>query len=153
MANINNPRKDFNFSIQIVPLPINPWLVQEVIIPESAHDEVSHGDVNYDVKTAGRTKYSTVKMKKISTTDGADNYIWDWHQSCNDTTIGGGLPPSLYKRTMTVTELAEDGTGILNTWLLTGVWPQKINEMTLNRKGEDNTIESVDFCVDRIEKL
>ena len=153
MAQIENPRKDFAFTLLIAPDPINPFLVQEVIIPESAHDVVEHGDINFDVKTAGRTKFTTIKLKKIMTTDGADNYIWDWFLSCNDVIIGGGVPPGQYKKVITIYELAEDQVSVLNTWVLNGCWPSKVGEMTLSRQGEDNTIESIELCVDQIEKL
>lgn len=153
MAQIANPRKNFNFSIQIAPLPIDPFLAQKVTIPEVSLDEVTHGDRNFDVKTAGRVKYGNIMMEKISTTSGADNYMWDWLKSCQDDIIGGGLVPPAYKRVMTITELAEDGTSILNTYICTGVWPNKINGIELNRQDSANTIESIEFSVDNIEKL
>lgn len=153
MAKIANPRKQFNFSIQIAPAPINPFLAQKIEIPEISLETAEHGDVNYDVKTAGRIKYGNVSIEKIMTTSGADNYFFDWLQSCNDPLIGGGLVPSEYKRIITITELAEDGTSALNTWVLTGAWPQKINGMTLDRTSSENTVESIELCVDKIEKL
>lgn len=153
MAQIANPRKNFNFSIQIAPLPIDPFLAQKVTIPEVSLDEVTHGDRNFDVKTAGRVKYGNIMMEKISTTSGADNYMWDWLKSCQDDIIGGGLVPPAYKRVMTITELAEDGTSVLNTYICTGVWPNKINGIELNRQDSANTIESIEFSVDNIEKL
>jgi len=153
MAQISNPRKNFNFSIQIAPLPIDPFLAQKVTIPEVSLDVVEHGDRNFDVKTAGRAKVGMIMMEKISTTSGADNYIFDWLFSCQDMILGGGLIPPAYKRVLTITELAEDGTSILNTWICTGVWPNKINGTELNRQDSANTIESVEFCVDQIDKL
>ena len=153
MAQIANPRKNFNFSIQIAPLPIDPFLAQKVTIPEISIDIVEHGDRNYDVKTAGRTKFTAIMVEKISTTSGADNYMFDWLYSCQDVILGGGLIPPSYKRVMTITELAEDGSSILNTWICNGVWPHKINGIELNRQDSANTIESVEFCVDTIEKL
>jgi len=153
MAQISNPRKNFNFSIQIAPLPIDPFLAQKVTIPEISLDVAEHGDRNYDVKTAGRVKYGNITIEKISTTSGADNYMFDWLKSCQDDILGGGLVPTAYKRVMTITELAEDGSSILNTWICNGVFPNKINGIELNRQASDNTIESVEFCVDTIEKL
>ena len=153
MAMIENPRKVFNFSIQIAQAPIDPFLAQKVVVPEITADIVEHGDTNHDIKTAGRVKYSTVNIEKIMTTSGADNYMFDWLYSCQDPIIGGGLIPTAYKRTITITELAEDGTSILNTWVLTGCWPSKINSMNLSRTDSDNTMESIEICVDKIEKL
>ncbi len=153
MAQISNPRKVFNFSVQIAPIPIDPFLAQKVTIPEQSIDVVEHGDTNHDIKTGGRRKFGMIMMEKLMTTSGADNYMFDWLQSVQDATIGGGLVPPFYKRVMTIFELAEDGSSILNTWICTGVWPNKINAIDLNRQESDNTIESIEFCVDVIDKL
>lgn len=153
MAQIKNPRKGFNFSILIAPLPINPFLVQQVKVGEIEIEAVLHGDTNHDIKTGGRVNFPTLTLSKLMTTSGADNFMWDWAMSVADATIGGGLVPDLYKRTIVITELAEDGTSILNTWVMTGCWPQKINGLELNRMASDNTIESMEFCIDNMEKL
>ena len=153
MAQIENPRKEFNFSIQIAPAPINPFLAQKVDIPEISIDQTEHGDTNHDIKTGGRVKFSNVTISKIMTTSGADNYMFDWAYSVQDAIIGGGLTPTAYKRTVTITELAEDGTSVLNTWILMGCWPTKINGMKLDRQSSDNTMETIELSVDKIEKL
>jgi len=153
MAQIDNPRKNFQFSIIIAPLPMNPWLAQKVTIPDITIDVVEHGDAGHDIKTGARKKYSTINIDKIATTDGSDNYFFDWAASVRDVTIGGGLPPSAYKRIVTITELAEDGQTIINTWIGTGCWPSKVNGYELNRMGSENTIEGVELCVDVLEKI
>lgn len=153
MAQISNPRKQFNFTIQVAPAPINPFLAQKVTVPELSLDVTEHGDVNSDVKTAGRIKTGTIKIEKIMTTSGSDNYFFDWLYSCQDPIIGGGLVPSQYKRVVTITELAEDGTSALNTWVCLGCFPMKINDMPLDRTSSENTIESLELSVDKIEKL
>lgn len=153
MAQIKNPRKQFNFSIQIAPLPINPFLAQKVEIPEITIEKVSHGDTNHDIKTAGRVTYGDLMIEKLETTSGADNYFYDWAASCQDVIIGGGLVPDQYKRIVTVTELAEDGTSVLNTWVAIGAWPSKINGQSLDRLSSNNTVESISLSVDKLEKL
>lgn len=153
MAQIENPRKQFQFSIAIAPFTMNPWLAQKVTIPDASVDIVEHGDTNHDIKTGGRVKYTTINIDKLMTTDGSDNYMWDWMASVQDVIIGGGLPPQAYKRVITVTELAEDGQSVINTWILTGCWPSKINGLEFDRQGSDNTIESIEICVDKIEKV
>lgn len=153
MANISNPRKQFNFTVQIAPSPINPFLAQKVTIPEVSVDVASHGDTNHDINTGGRVKYGKVQIEKISTTSGADNYFFDWLYSVQDPIIGGGQVPDQYKRVVTISELAEDGVSILNTWVCIGAFPNKINGTELNRLSSDNTIESVELTVDKIEKL
>ena len=153
MAQVSNPRKGFNFSIQITPLVIDPWLCQKVSIPQIEVEKAHHGDTNHDIKTGGRVKYNDIKLEKIMKTSGPDNYFYDWAASVADVIIGGGLTPTAYKRTITITELAEDGLTVINTWVCFGCWPTKINDMSLDRMSSDNTVESVDISVDEIEKL
>lgn len=153
MAKISNPRKRFNFTIQIAPAPINPFLAQTIELPDVGIEQTEHGDVNYSIKTAGRVTYGNLSIDKISTTSGADNYFYDWAASVQDTLIGGGLVPSQYKRIVTVSELAEDGTSILNTWVCEGCFPVMINGLSLDRMSSDNTVESVELSVDRMDKL
>lgn len=153
MAQISNPRKRFNFSIQIVPDPINPFLAQKVTIPEINLDATAHGDTNHDINTAGRISYGKVIIEKISTTSGADNYFFDWMYSAQDPIIGGGLSAPLYKRVVNIQELAEDGVSVLNTWVCFGAFPTKINGLELDRLSSENTIESVELTIDKIEKL
>ena len=153
MAQIDNPRKDFNFSIQVVGAPINPFLVQEVNVGESSITQAKHGDTNHDIKTGGRVETGETELEKILSTSGSDTYMWNWHRSVQDATIGGGLTPQMYKRTLIITELAEDGTSILNTWILTGVWPMKINGQKWNRKSSENSIEKISLSVDRMDKV
>lgn len=153
MANITNPRKDFNFSIQVVAAPINPFLVQKVQLPDVTIMQAKHADTNYDVKTAGRIEIGEIEIEKIMTTSGADNYFWNWAMSCQDIMLGGGNVPNNYKRVILIQELAEDGTSVLNTWVGTGCWPNKINGQTLDRKSTENSLEKITMSVDQLEKV
>lgn len=153
MAKISSPRKKFNWSIQIVPAPINPFLAQKVTLPEIGLGVAKHGDTNHDIKTAGRVEIGDMTIEKISTTEGADNYFFDWLKSAGDEIIGGGLIPDQYKRQILVTELAEDGTSILNTWICIGCFPNKINGLELDRMDTENSIESITLSVDKMDKI
>jgi len=153
MANIKSPRKKFNFSIQIVPAPINPFLAQKVTAPEISLGVAKHGDTNHDIKTAGRVEVGDITIEKIISTSGADNYFFDWLKSCQDELIGGGLVPDEYKRQIIITELAEDGTSILNTHLAIGAWPSKINGMDFDRMSTENSVESITLSVDKYDKI
>lgn len=153
MAKVSNPRKEFNFSIQVVGAPINPFLVQDVTISGITIAQAKHGDTNFDVKTAGRVDVSDTELEKIMTTSGADNYFNNWAFSCQDMILGGGNIPDFYKRQVIVQELAEDGTSVINTWVLIGCWPTKINGQKLTRKGTENSVEKVSLSVDQFEKL
>lgn len=153
MAKIANPRKEFNFSIQVVGAPINPFLVQDVTLSDVSITQAKHADTNHDIKTAGRVEVGETELEKIMTTAGADNYFMSWLFSCQDVILGGGNVPASYKRSVLVQELAEDGTSVINTWVLMGCWPTKINGQKLTRKGSDNSVEKVSLSVDRLEKL
>jgi len=153
MAHVDNPRKGFNFSIDFPLFPINPFLAQEVDIPEVEVDQVEHGDSNHSIKTGGRKKVGNIKIKKILTTTGPDNYFWDWMILVQDFIAGGGLIPTAYKRAIVITELAEDGLSVINTWDCTGCWPTKINGQSHKRLASDNTIEELELSCDIIDKL
>ena len=152
-AKVKNPRKKFLWQITFVSHPINSFLFQKVGIPEISIEQVSHGDVNHDVKTAGRVSVGNLTASKLETTSGSDTWLWDWLMSGQDMLLGGGLTPSQYKETVLINELAEDGVSILNSWTCTGVWPCKVNGQDLDRMSSDNTLEDLEFSVDTCEKL
>ena len=153
MAKFANPRKKFNFSIQIIPESINPFLFQKVTLPDSDIALDTHGDTNHDIKTAGRVSYTEMTAEKLLPADKNDTYLWAWHEICQSSVIGGGVPPSLYKKTIEVVEYAQDGVRQLNRWILRGVWPKKINGQEFTRTESGNSIESVEFSIDTMQKL
>lgn len=147
-AKIPNPRKQFQFNIIIAGL--NPFLVQEVKTPDEDHDVVEHGDTNYDVKTAGRKKISTLTITKIFRADFPEAGFKNWTRRIQDTRTGGGEPPSIYKRPIIIEEYANDGRTVINRETYMGCWPSKVNGRDLNRRGSDNTTESIEFQVDEL---
>lgn len=151
-AKVKNPRKKFLFRITFVKHPFNSYLAQKVTLPDKEIDVVEHGDINRDVKTAGRVKIGTLKVEKLSTTSGPDNWINEWLYSCQDHINGGGLTPSQYWEDVLVEELAEDGTTVLNSHIMSEVWPIKIEGIELDRTASENTIESIEFAVGTIDK-
>lgn len=153
MANFGNPRKRFNFSIQIAPDPVNPFMFQKVTLPDIEIEQVTHGDTNHDIKTAGRVSYGNISCDKLQPSDTGDAYMWSWIDTCQSSVLGGGAPPALYKKTLLIVEFAEDGVTTLNTWTAIGAWPSKINGMELDRNSSENTIESIEFSIDKLTKL
>lgn len=152
MAKVKNPRKNFLFSISFPKHPISPYLCQRVQLPDVEVEQVVHGDVNRDVKTAGRVSVSNLVVDKLITTSGSDTWIFDWLQSCQDMTLGGGLVPEQYWEEVVVNELAEDGTTILNTHHYSEVWPCKISGLEFDRTSSDNSVESIEFSVGLVNK-
>ena len=153
MAKFANPRKRFNFSIQISPDPINPFLFQKVTVPDADIEEVAHGDTNHDIKTAGRVTYGKIVCEKLKPSDLGDSYMWSWFDTCQSSVLGGGAPPQIYKKVITIVEMAEDGATVLNTWVAQGVWPSSLPGTELDRGSSENTIENVEFSVDKLTKV
>ena len=151
-AKVKNPRKKFLFSISFPKHPVNTYLCQKCDLPDITVDQVEHGDINRDVKTAGRVKVGNMKVDNLKVTSGSDTWIWDWLFSCQDHILGGGLVPSDYWETAIVNELAEDGTTVLNTWHLEEVWPTKIDGINFDRTASENTIEKIEFSVGTVDQ-
>lgn len=143
---IPNPRKQFQFNIIIAGL--NPFLVQEVKTPDVDFDSTEHGDTGYLVKTAGIKKISTLTITNIHRADFPEILFNMWSRDIMNTTIGGGLPPSMYKKSIIVEEYANDGITVIERTTYLGCWPQKINGKDLSRRGSDNTARTIEFQVD-----
>lgn len=153
MAHVANPRKRFNWSVQISPDPINPFLFQKVDIPDIDIEKVAHGDTNHDIKTAGRVDIGNIVCEKLMVSDQSDTYIWNWFDTCQSNMLGGGAPPNVYKKVITVTQFAEDGATVLDTWVAEGVWPCSLPGVEHDRTSSDNVIENVEFSVDKLYRV
>lgn len=151
-AKVKNPRKKFLFSISFPNHPINAYLCQKVTAPDIEIDQVTHGDINRDVKTAGRVSVGNMTVEKLMTTSGSDTWIWDWLFSCQDMILGGGLVPSDYWEVVEVSDLAEDGVSVLNVHHYEEVWPCKISGLEWDRTASENTIESIEFSVGTVDR-
>lgn len=148
MAHVQNPRKAFQFNIYIA--GIDPFCCQDVKLPDNAIDSVEHGDTNYKVKTGGMVEITDLNIKKILSSSALDRYVWDLQRRIQNTNTGGGELPSDYKFTIRVEQLAPNGITVLQTWLYEGCWPKKINGVDFSRMKSENTIEDIDFSVDRL---
>lgn len=153
MAKFANPRKKYNFSIQISPDPINPFLFQDVTLPDADIEEDTHGDTNHDIKTAGRVSYGKLVCEKLLPSNQGDAYMWSWFDTCQSSLLGGGAPPDAYKKIFTIVEMAEDGATVLNTWMAEGAWPSSLKGLELSRKESGNTIENIEFSIDKLSKV
>lgn len=153
MAKFANPRKKFNWSIQISPDPINPFLFQKCTLPDADIEKVPHGDTNHDINTPGRVTYGNIVCEKLAPADQGDAYLWAWFDTCQSSVIGGGAPPAICKKVITIVEMAEDGVTILNTWIAEGVWPASLPGIELDRQASENTIENVEFSIDTLSKV
>ncbi len=153
-TNVSNPRKGFNFSIEIVTAfgSLN-WLAQKVTPPDKDIDVVEHGDSNHSIKTGGRVNFNALTIEKLMTTSGPATYFWDWAKAVADSISGGGTIPSAYKAPILIKELAEDHASVLNTWTYVGCWPSKINGIPLDRLSSENSLEVIELQVDEVGKI
>lgn len=151
MAKVPNPRKQFQFNI-ILP-GLNPFLAQDVKLPDNEFDRAEHGDTNYDVKTAGKRKVGDLSVSKIMQAASIDSYFYAWADRIQNFLSGGGELPSQYKVSAIIEEYSNDGVTVICRHVLNGVWPMKINGVELSRKGSENTIQALEFSVDTITSL
>ena len=156
MAQIENPRKDYAFSVHIMDpnnAEVDNFLCQEITLPDSEIDQVEHGDINFDVKTPGKRKTGNFMVDKILHQASSDVIIWNWHELCQSLASGTGSLAANIKMPIRVHELNENQKPI-QTWYFMGCWPQKINGQKLKRAGDaENSIESIEFSVDKIAKV
>jgi hypothetical protein len=78
MAKVDNPRKQFQFTI-IIP-GLNPFLAQDVKLPDAEFDAAEHGDTGYLVKTAALKKIGDITISKIMPADGLDRFFRAWQK-------------------------------------------------------------------------
>lgn len=150
MAQVNNPRKQFQFGVFIP--GFNEFLAQEVKLPDIEFDIATHGDIGFEVKTAALKKIGMLVVNKISPNDQPDDDFNDWQLEIFDTLSGGGALPQDYKRDIIIEEYSNDGITVVQRHQYIGCWPQKINGHDLNRKGSDNTVTSIEFCIDEVDQ-
>jgi len=152
MAQVENPRKSYNFRLDIT--GIGNFYAQEVDLPDSEIDKVEHGDSNYDVSSPGKTNVTDLMIQKLLFGDASDSAIWIWHVNCQNSLVGGSAPPSEIRLYGSLTEFATDQVTVVNSWWFEGLWPFKINGQKFKRGGEsENAIENIEFSVDRMQKV
>ena len=150
---IVNPRKKFNFRVNILPLPIIPtFSVQQITLGESAIDITEHGFGNTVIKTGGLVKIGNLTMERIMEASSGDiaSSLWAWHLMVQDPAKQIGGSPLDYKRILQIDELAT-GMGdlvALNTWYAIGAWPATINGREFDRTSSDNLVDSIEFSID-----
>lgn len=151
MPKVSNPRKKFNFRIEID--GVDQWEVQKVQVPESEVAVVEHGDSNSTVKTGGMVNFTNLRMEKIKATAQSDTAIWLWMKSVQDTVTGGGLPPIAYKRILVIKEMDTTGTTAIRKHVCFGCFPVKKTTSEFDRQGNENTMDTIEFAVDSVEEL
>lgn len=151
MGLVSNPRKVFNFRIEIE--GIDQAEFQTVQLPENGVDVVEHGGSNYKIKTGGLTNVGTLILGKLRALPLGDTKAWRWLNQIQNPDTGGGDLPSNYKRTIIIKEMNSFGTVAVNRWVYSGCFPSKISYNELSRTSSDNTIETLEISVDKVRQV
>src|SRR5690606_17925353 len=99
-------------------------------------DQIEHGEGNIKIKTAGMWQFSNCVVEKMDNNSFQSKEFWIWIQSINNALTGIGLPPAAYKLGCVIYKYNHARAPIGN-WTCTGVWPQKINGVELDRVSSD----------------
>lgn len=148
MAKVANPRKVFNFRVEID--GIDQFEIQEINIPEAELEVTEHGDTNHNIGTAGRIKFGDITLKKLRPLPTADKWAWDWVRRIQDVETGGGQLPSQYKKIIAIKELSADNATTVSTWICKGVFPKKVSMENHSRTSSDNMIQTVVLWADKV---
>lgn len=160
---VKNPRKAFNFLVEIVGLAfIPPFGVQEFTSPDMEIDDVEHGFGNTVLHTGGLVKPGTLKLSRIislsaesvNIKESEGFYIWQQMVQDGRSQIGGD--PDDYKYPVVIKEIGPGGFGItpnqdpavVSTFTALGAWPFKINGREYKRGESKNLVETIELKID-----
>lgn len=146
MPTLVNPHKKFQWGLALYGLV--EIRAQKCTTPEFDLDQVEHGEGNYKAKTAGMMNFSNFTVERLDSASFPDGIFWQWIQTIQNVQTGIGLPPQTYKRNAQIFKYNQSGI-IIGTWINEGVWPKKINGVELDRVSSDNTVETIEFSVDK----
>jgi len=139
MADHENPITNFKF---IVSFGGEPTTFQEVILPESEIEVIEYregSDVLSSVrKIPGRSKYSNLVLKRgmIKSSE-----LYDWFKQTKQGIIE--------RKDITVSVLNEEREPWA-IWKLTNCWPTKYSGSTLNAKGNEIVIETIEITAEEV---
>lgn len=151
MAKVANPRKVFNYKVEIN--GIDQFTIQILKLPTQEVEVVEHGDTNFKVKTGGLVTTGPMEMTRLLPITDSDTVGQNWLLLVQDAFIGGGVLPSVYKQDMVIKELDSTGTTTVNRWIVEGAWPSKIEYSDLDRTKSENYTEKLTLQVDRCKRV
>lgn len=139
-----NPYSAFNFQVTVGtngPIPF-----QEVTGLDSENQTIDYREgtdaINAVRKLQGLEKYPNVVCKRGIV---GDLSLWQWRKEVRDAT--STVPPY---RPVTIDLLDEKGDTVM-TWTLTNAWCAKLTGPSLNAKGNEIAIETMELAHDRID--
>jgi phage tail-like protein len=139
-----NPYGAFNFIVEIDGAQIAAF--QEVSGLDSANKAIEYREgadpMNTVRKVPGLEEYANVVLKRGVT---GSTVLWDWRKEVRDG--GSAFPPV---RNVTIQLLDEQHVSVLK-WVLTNAWCSKLGGPSLNAKGNEIAIETLELACDRID--
>jgi phage tail-like protein len=147
MAATANPRKVFNFQIEIDGLV--QFEAQKVNIPDAEVERVMHGASNHDVKTAGRVSFGDITLERLRPVETTTDFGWLWLAQAQNPVTGGGALAGQYKRNVVIRELAPNNITTIQQWMCEGCWCFKTSYTGHDRMTSDNSIETCSLSVDK----
>lgn len=151
MAKVANPRKVFNYKVEIN--GFDQFEIQSVKLPTKEVEIVKHGDTNYDVKTGGRITTGEMVFTRLMPVTNSDTVGWNWLALVQDDFAGGGVLPSVYKQDMVLKEMDTTGLVTVNSWIIEGAFPTKLEYSDFDRMKSDNMTEKMTLSVDRCRRI
>jgi phage tail-like protein len=139
-----NPYSAFNFIVEIDGAQIAAF--QEVSGLDSANKTIEYREgadpMNTVRKVPGLEEYANVVLKRGVT---GSTVLWDWRKEVRDG--GSAFPPT---RNVVIQLLDEQHVSVLK-WILTNAWCCKLGGPSLNAKGNEIAIETLELACDRID--
>lgn len=139
-----NPYSAFNFIVEIDGAQIAGFQEVSGLDSENTPIEYREGSdaMNTVRKLPGIEKYPNLTLKRGITGGMA---LWNWRKEVRDG--GTAFPPT---RNVVVTLQNEQHEAVLK-WTLTNAWCSKLTGPSLNAKGSEMAIETLELAYDRID--
>ena len=139
-----NPYSAFNFTVEIDGAQIAAF--QEVSGLDSENTPIEYREgadaMNTVRKLPGIEKYPNCTCKRGIT---GSLVLWDWRKEVRDG--GTAFPPT---RNVTINLLDDQHNAVLK-WKLTNAWCTKLTGPSLNAKGNEIAIETMELAYDRLD--
>lgn len=143
-----NPRKLFRWSVETPGL--QSAYAQKCKIPKIVVKSAKHGNGPFDENTASRIELGMVELETLKPDTSSAAWWKDWFALVINLGTGSMSEPSIYKRTLIITEFAADGLTIVDIWELSGCYPAEIELTDLDKLADGNAIDKVKLMCDRI---
>jgi phage tail-like protein len=139
-----NPYSAFNFTVEIDGTQIAAF--QEVSGLDSENTPIEYREgadaMNTVRKLPGIEKYPNCTCKRGIT---GSLVLWEWRKEVRDG--GTAFPPT---RSVTINLLDDQHNAVLK-WKLTNAWCTKLTGPSLNAKGNEIAIETLELAYDRLD--